>query len=439
MKKKVLFIQPTIYDDRGKLVKKRRLYFVGLAYPLLAALTPADWECEICLETIEDIPFDSNACLIACGGMGHAAKRGLEIAAEFRRRGKTVIAGGPMFSLIPEISSPFFDSVVIGDAEAVWADLIHDFENGKLQPFYKKALTRLSTPLPRYELILNKRIGNFLPVQAGRGCPHCCKFCSIYCMYRGTYLKRDIQEVIRDIRHIKSLGFKRFLLLDDNIAADPAYLQQLCEQIAGLDMKWMSQCSLEIARKPDLLDLAAKSGCTTLSFGLESVSRDNLQRIGKEWCHPAEYIELIDIIRASGIEAASEMMIGIEGDTPQTLEDTVDFIVNSGIMMPKFYIMTPIPGTDFYHEMRAAGRLIEEDVYQYSPTRSVISHPSMSAGQITGMFWEIYNQVYSLPRIFRRCLLHGRFLRQPARYLFYLMINLYYRFQIKRKIGPIIM
>ena len=439
MKKKILFIQPTIYDDAGKLIKKRRLYFVGLAYPLLAALTPPDWECEICLETIEEIPFDTDASLIGCGGMGHAANRGREIAAEFKRRGKTVIAGGPMFSLVPEISGAFFDSVVIGDAEEVWAELIHDFENGTLKKSYEKKLTHLSTPLPRYDLILNKRIGDFLPVQAGRGCPYRCKFCSIYCMYRGDYFKRDIAEVMRDIRHVKSLGFKRFLLLDDNIAADPAYLKELCDEISGLGMEWMSQCSLDIAKKPELLKRVAQSGCSTLSFGLESVSQDNLERIGKGWCRSSEYQKLLARIRESGIEIASEMMVGIDGDTPKTLGDTVAFIERSGILMPKFYIMTPIPGTDFYNEMRDAGRLTEKDVLKYTPTRAVIRHPSMTTEEITGMFWGIYDQTYSLRRIFRRCLLHRRFLRRPAKYLFYLMVNLYYRHQIKRRIGPIIM
>ncbi|MCL2457313.1 MAG: radical SAM protein [Desulfobulbus sp.] len=439
MKKKVLFIQPTIYDDRGHLIKKRKLYFVGLAYPLLAALTPQDWECEICLETIEDIPFNSDASLIACGGMGHAANRSREIAAEFKRQGKAVIAGGPMFSLAPEISGSLFDSVLIGDAEEVWAKLICDFENINLKRFYEKKLVSLSTPLPRYDLILPKRIGDFLPVQAGRGCPHRCKFCSIACMYRGAYLKRDIAEVMRDIRHVKSLGFNRFLLLDDNIAADPGYLKKLCREIAGLGMEWMSQCALDIADNQELLELMAQSGCSTLSFGLESVSQSNLEEIGKGWCHPAKYLEQLAKVRESGIEIASEMMVGLDGDTPETLADTVEFTEQSCIITPKFYIMTPIPGTDFYNEMRAAGRLTEEDVCKYTPTRAVIRHPTMTMEEITAMFWEIYNQVYSLRRIVQRCLLHRRFLRRPARYVFYLMVNLYYRYQIKRKIGPIIM
>ena len=93
---KILFIQPTIYDDNGRLVKKRKQYFVGLAHPLLAAPLPEGWEAEICLELTEEIPYDTDADVIGIGGVGHAAKRAKDIAIEFKKRGKTVFMGGPM-------------------------------------------------------------------------------------------------------------------------------------------------------------------------------------------------------------------------------------------------------------------------------------------------------------------------------------------------------
>ncbi|MDD4666174.1 MAG: B12-binding domain-containing radical SAM protein, partial [Clostridia bacterium] len=283
MNKKILFIQPTIYDDNNKLVKKKRLYFVGLAYPLLAAMLPEDWEAEIYLETIEDIPFDTDADVIGIGGMGHAANRSKDIALEFKKRGKTVIMGGPMASLAPEIAKKYFDSIVIGDAEEIWQEVINDLENNRLKPFYKKQVEKLSTPLPRYDLIVNKKIGDFLPVQAGRGCPNSCKFCSIYCLYRNRYLKRDVAEVIRDIKYVKQLGFKKFLLIDDNIVSDENYMAELCTEIKKLKMTWMSQCAIDIGKNPELLKIVADSGCYTLSFGLESITQESLDHLGKSW------------------------------------------------------------------------------------------------------------------------------------------------------------
>ena len=119
-------------------------------------MTPKDWEVEICIETIEEIPFDTDASVIGIGGMGHAAKRGCEIAQEFRKRGKIVIMGGPMVSLVPEIAKKFCDAVVVGDSEEVWNNVLKDIENNDLKPFYQKPIKKLSTPLPRFELILNK-------------------------------------------------------------------------------------------------------------------------------------------------------------------------------------------------------------------------------------------------------------------------------------------
>lgn len=439
MNKKILFIQPTIYDDNNELVKKKRLYFVGLAYPLLAAMLPEDWEAEICLETIEDVPFDTDADVIGIGGMGHAANRSKDIALEFKKRGKTVIMGGPMASLAPEIAKKYFDSIVIGDAEEIWQEVINDLENKRLKPFYKKQVDKLSTPLPRYDLIVNKKIGDFLPVQAGRGCPNSCKFCSIYCLYRNRYLKRDVAEVIRDIKYVKQLGFKKFLLIDDNIVSDENYLAELCTEIKKLKMTWMSQCAIDIGKNPELLKIVADSGCYTLSFGLESITQESLDHLGKSWCKTDEYLEIINNVINAGIEIASEMIVGVDTDTKESLNDTVNFVLNAKIIAPKFYIMTPIPGTDLYDEMLRENRIVEEDVLKFKPSRAVITHPHMTTQEITDMYWEIYNKLYTYKNIFKRTLLNKNFLKNPNRYLFFLMLNLYYRYQIKRQIAPNIM
>lgn len=436
MNKKILFIQPSIYDDKGKIVKKNKLYFVGLAYPVLASLLPKGWTCEICIETIEKIPFDTDADVIGIGGMGHAANRGKDIAIEFKKRGKIVFMGGPMVSLVPDLAKEFCDAVMIGDSELTISELCHDIENGKLQPFYEKPLQSLSFPLPRYDLVLNKKIGDFLPVQAGRGCPNSCKFCSIYCIYRTKYLKRPIDEVIRDIEYIKSLGFKKFLLIDDNIVADEEYMLELCRRIKPLKMKWMSQCAIQIAENKELLKAVADSGCYTLSFGLESICKSNLESFHKTWCNPEKYAEIIKTVTDAGIEVASEMIVGAEGDTKESLMQTVDFIKKTDIIAPKFYCLTPIPGTDLHKEMKEKGVITNYDYFAYKPSISVLNTENLKAEEITSYYWKVYEKLYTIPSILKRTIFHKRFFRHPARTLFYLMVNLVYRGQIKRRIAP---
>jgi radical SAM superfamily enzyme YgiQ (UPF0313 family) len=438
-RKKILFIQPTLYDDRGGLIKKRRLYFVGLAYPLLAAMTPPDWEVEICLETIEEIPWQTDATVIGVGGMGHAANRGKDIAQRFKAMGKVVLMGGPMVSLAPDLVSTFCDAIILGDAEEVWAEVLRDLEAGTLKPRYRSELTRLSTPLPRYELVLDKRIGDFLPVQAGRGCPKSCSFCSIYCLYRTRYYRREIAEVVRDVTRVRELGFSKFLLLDDNILSDRDYMLALCRALEPLRMQWLSQCEITVAKDPELLQALVRSGCTMLSFGLESIQPESLASINKKWCHPEEYLELIARVSDAGIDVASEMIVGIDTDTPASLRATIDWVARSQIAAPKFYIMTPIPGTDLYESMLAEGRILSQDVYSFSASKAVISHPHMSTDELDALFWEIYDRLYTLPHILRRTVLHRRFWRKPRHFLFLLGVNLYYRWQIRRRIAPIVM
>ncbi len=433
---KILFIQPSPYGTDGKPIKKKRLYFVGLALPLLAALTPTDWQVEICLETIEDIPFDTDADIIALSSMGHGVVRSIDLAKEFKVRDKTVIMGGYMVSLMPEEAGKYCDSIVIGDAELVWAKLLDDYRRGQLQPRYEQQLEVLDPPLPRYDLLLDKNIGNFLPVQAGRGCPKSCSFCSVHCLYRNRYYQRPVEAVMRDIRHVRDLGFRKFLLLDDNILASPAYLLRLCEEIKKLDMTWYSQCSIDIARRPDLLRAAAESGCRVLSFGLESISKESLAAMDKGWVDPAEYPAMIKAIQEAGIDVSTEMVVGADGDTLESIARTANFIRDNKIIVPRFYILTPIPGTDFYVQMLREDRICNHDLYSYNGTEAVHTPRNMTPEELTRSYWRLYDSVFSLDSILQRTVLRKEFLRRPLDFFLYLLVNLYYRRHIKKRITP---
>lgn len=436
MNKKILFIQPTIYDDKNKLVKKRKQYFVGLAHPLLAALLPEGWTAELCMEITEKIPYDTDADVIGIGGVGHAARRAKDIAIEFKKRGKIVFMGGPMVSLVPELAKEYCDAVMIGDSEETIKDLCHDIERGQLKPFYENPLTRLSTPLPRYDLVRHKRIGDFLPVQAGRGCPNTCSFCTISCLFKGRYIRRDIDEVIRDIKYVKSLGFKKFLLVDDNIIADPDYMFELCRRIKPLKMKWMSQCAIQIADNSKLLKAVAESGCYVLSFGLESINPEALKSVNKTWCNPDDYPRILKTMNDAGIEIASEMIVGLDTDTPESLAATAEFVEKSSIIAPKFYCLTPIPGTPLNKQMHEAGRITHDNVLEYKPSESVLNTPNMTAEQVTEEYWKLYERLYSMRNILKRTLFNKRMLKRPGQTLFFFGVNMIYRAHIKRRVAP---
>lgn len=436
--KKILLIQPSPYDQQRRPIKKKKLYFVGLAMPLLAAMMPDDWESEIILEILEDIPWNTDADLIGISSMGHGVIRSLDIAMEFKKMGKTVILGGYMVSIMKEEAAKYCDAVVVGDAELVWHELLRDFENGTLKKIYEKNLEKgaLSTPLPRFDLIVHKNIGDFLPVQAGRGCPNTCSFCSVACLYQGHYIKKPLEEVVRDIKQVKELGFKKFLLLDDNIFSDRDYLHQLLKEIKKLNMQWMSQCDIRIGKENDLLQELAKSGCTTLSFGLESISRESLIGMNKSWANPARYPELIKNIQNHGIDVSTEMVVGGDGDTLESIKLTKNFIEENKISVPRFYILTPIPGTKFFKDMVETSRLVNDNIYSFDGTEAVHVPKNMTPQELTKAYWDLYQSLFTYRSIIKRNILRKEFLKTPGKYLFYCVVNLFYRYQIKQKITP---
>jgi radical SAM superfamily enzyme YgiQ (UPF0313 family) len=438
-KYKVLLIQPTQYSTgKGDLCKQNRIYLPGLALPLLAAYTPASWDVEIVLEVIEEVDFEKHYDLVGIGAMGHAVFRAIDIADKFRKKGTPVFFGGYMASIVPQLVRDHCDSIIIGDGEVSYPQLLLDFEReGTIKREYDNQLKTLEgLPLPRYELLTSKPIGYMLPVQAGRGCPYNCSFCSIACIYRGKYMFRPIDDVIRDIQKIKDLGYKRFLLIDDNIASDPKYLKELAARIKPMGMTWASQCTLQIAKNDELLDAVYDSGCRILSFGIESLSQEGLNKLNKAWVQTERTVELLQKVHKKGILSATEMIIGTDGDTKQSLEETARFVIASKIPLPKFYVLTPLPGTDFYNEMKDQKRIVHEDLRMYTATKCVFKPKNFTEQELDEAYWRLYNNVYTLPNILKRTILSPHFFKSPLEYLFSFFANLVYRHSLKNGNAP---
>jgi len=435
---KILFIQPTQYGADKKLCKQKRIYLPGLVFPLLAAMTPENWEVELKLEVVDDIDFDSDADIVGIGTMGYAIYRGIEIATEFRKRGKTVVMGGYMASMVVERMSEFVDSVVVGDAEESYLQMLKDFENtGKVKPVYDNPITRLENlPIPRYELLTEKPLGNMLPVQAGRGCPLTCSFCSIACLYKGKYIFRPVDEVIRDIKEVKRLGYKRFYLLDDNLVSNPKYLLALCKEIEPLKMTWASQCSLHLAKNSNLMIAVRNAGGNLLSFGVESITQEGLNKLGKSWLKVEEHTKLISKLTKAGIMVSSEMILGTDSDTEESIMATYDFIQNTKIPIPRFYILTPVPGTELYDQYKTESRLITENLEKFDGSQCVHIPDNISPEKLTELFWWLYKKVFSWKSIFHRTIFNPAFIKSPGLYFFALVINLHYRKYVSKKVPP---
>src|SRR4026207_2315137 len=197
---KVLLIGPTALDYNGCPIKQRKLHLPGLTLPMLAAVTPRDVELRLLSETVEDIPFNEHWDLVGITGLGSGIVRAWQIADEFRKRKVRVVIGGIAASLTkPEWTLEHADTLVTGEAEETWPLVLNDFKNGKMKSLYtmEKRPDINTLPLPRYDLMNRSKLGFWRPVQATRGCPFPCSFCSIQSFFERSYRKRPVDQVLR--------------------------------------------------------------------------------------------------------------------------------------------------------------------------------------------------------------------------------------------------
>ena len=245
----------------------------------LAAITPPGYQVRVIHQRVEPVDFDTPADLIALSFFTGFAQEAYRLAREFKRRGKRVVAGGPHATFAPDEVLEYFDSVVIGEAESVWADLLADAANGRLQErYFGKALPLGGIPAPRYDLLPR---GFFIRrvVQATRGCRFTCSFCTVPTLNPG-FRTRPVTDVIEDIKYDRFPHWwqrKVVWFWDDNLTIDKPYIRNLLTAMAPLRKWWLTQASMDIAEYPSLLDLMKRSGCIGVFFGIESFGIESLK------------------------------------------------------------------------------------------------------------------------------------------------------------------
>jgi radical SAM superfamily enzyme YgiQ (UPF0313 family) len=280
------------------------------------------------------------------------------------------------------------------------------------------------------------KLGAWRPVQATRGCPFTCNFCSITAFFQQSYRKRPIDQVIRDVRAAKGDSGSPFIaFIDDNIGVDFDYSARLWEALIPEKIIWLSQCSLHIADRPDMLALAYRSGCRLLSFGIESTTAAGLKFVDKEWNRPERYRRAIQAIRQHGIDISTEMIIGLDGDDESVFQRTYDFIMDNRIAVPRVHILTPIPGTPLYGELEADGRIVSTDFGRFSGGQVVYRPRDISPEDLQRGYWRLYEKLFTWPAIALRAGWNraglGPYLRA-----FIFGVNVHYRNHIQQRICP---
>jgi radical SAM superfamily enzyme YgiQ (UPF0313 family) len=377
----------------------RPFRFSMLTSLYVAAAMPAGVRTRIVDEDVEPLDLDAEADLVGISCMTYNALRAYEIADELRRRGRAVVLGGYHPTFLPDEAAAHADAVCVGEAEGTVPRLMADFLAGRLQRRYVSEPVDLrGLAVPDRRLIRSSAYVTPDAVQATRGCPHACSFCSVSAFARRRFRKRPVDEVVDELR---PLG-RWLIFMDDNIALDRDYARELFARMAPLGKRWCSQCGVGIADDPELVSLAARSGCMGLFVGLESLSDENLAAWRKTPNRHRDYARAVARLHAAGIGVYAGFVFGMDGDRPDVFARTLDFLEDARVDALQATILTPFPGTPLFAEMEREGRITTRDWSLYDFGHVVFEPRGLSPEALrAGHAW-IQGRFYSRASTWRR-------------------------------------
>jgi radical SAM superfamily enzyme YgiQ (UPF0313 family) len=383
---------------------------------LLAGMTPPLVEVEVLHEMVQPIDYATNADFVALSFMDYLAPHAFEVAARFRRLGKVVVGGGKYVSTFPDEAQPHFDSILVGEAQGVWPQMVSDMVAGRLKPRYvaPEGASLAGIPAPRYDLA-ESAFSVPIVTETSRGCPHGCTYCQLN-IRREPYRVRPVADVIRDLTSHSGLPLHRrklAMILDNNLGGDLAHAKALLREIAKLDFWGIGvQLSIDCLEDEELVDLLARARCCMAFVGLESLSEASLRAVGKRHNRVEEYERLFVRLHRRGIVTFAGLMFALDEDTAEDYAALAEKLERTGVCVVLPSIAVPIRGTPLHRKLSADGRIVDADLSHYEGDHLVFRHPSLSAEEILEAYTRFNRTFYAWPAIARRLL---RFLRVQSR------------------------
>ena len=370
-------------------------------------------------ENVDDhIDFDVPADIVGITVTVDTLPRAAEIAAEYRRRGIPVVAGGIQITCCPESARGLFDVLCIGFAEGTWPYIMEDLKCGCLKQEYSCIrLTPEQSLSPAYDLIDSSKYLFVNVVSTGRGCPFKCDFCyNSSANIRHSFFNRPIEDVLADIR---ILGRKHIMFIDDNFIGNPGWTREFLKRLKPLGIKWNAAVSANVVEIPGMLDLMKESGCQGLFIGFESINPKSIADTNKGQNVIWRYEYLISEIHRRGIMINASFVFGLDDDDPTTFMRTAEWIMNQKIETITSHILTPYPGTAQYRRMDEKGLITNYDQRLYTTSNVVFTPARMTAEELLQGYLWIYEELYSWKGILQRMPKHQK--------MGYLLFNILYR------------
>jgi radical SAM superfamily enzyme YgiQ (UPF0313 family) len=334
-----------------------------LTIATLAAFVPEGWAIRLAEEAVHPVDLEAEVDFVAITGKVTQRGRMIALAEAFRRRGRTVLIGGPFATLSPDDMRPHADILVTGEMEELAPRLFADLAAGSWRDSYDggRADVRLA-PLPRWDLYPVDR-AQLGALQTTRGCPFSCEFCDVI-QYQGRKQRhKDLGQVLRELDGLYAAGFRNVFLVDDNFTVHRSRAREVLDAIAAWNaerddpVSFLTQASLDIARDDDMLERCRAAGLTTLFMGVETINEDSLRETGKKQNLLMPMLEAVDRIVGHGIGVHAGIIVGFDHDGPGTFAALRDFFAASPLPELGIGVLTAPQATDLYRRLDREGRL----------------------------------------------------------------------------------
>ncbi len=411
---------------------------------VLAAATPKSYgDPHICDETLEQIdpatiePGDVVGIGIHTGN----ALRGYEIGRMARERGAWVIFGGIHATLYPDeaVELGGAHSVVKGDGDVVWAEVVKNCLNNTPLPLYDAGRIEPDQFLSaRWDLIPKGKY-MWASVQTIRGCAKHCSFCSVWRTDGQRPRQRASDGVIEEVVQLRRQGFRFIALADDNfypvtltdlklaesqnnfarlevLKATRAERFLLMARLAELpeDLVLYTQITMEAAEDTEFLDAMKKARIRGALVGVEAVTPEGLKAVYKDFNLSGDNLkQRLQTFRDHGVHVLGSFIFGLPTDKPDTFDATAALAQTSGITFAQFVMMTPFPGTvDFErwekeqqrNPTMIAGVPITRYwlIPHYMRPKMFTPHPTMSSDEIRERTQGVWDRFYDWPSVWKR-------------------------------------
>jgi radical SAM superfamily enzyme YgiQ (UPF0313 family) len=390
--------------------------------------------------------------------------RGRDLALQFRRAGFPVLFGGFHVSGYPD-SRVFLEgcgiSTVVGEAETIWGDILDDYLRGALQPSYSVSegiraktgsgeitvplITEAQLPAINDPYLRRFASPNMTTVDTSRGCPFTCSYCSVKNVMGRTMRARDPQAVVRWIRDAaEHHGIDSLFIVDDDFFRSPSW-EPILEGMAeyrrqGGKLTFMMQVDAEAAAFDELkpgekpssqrqkcerfLRLSAEAGCYSAFVGFETFNPQNLLAVTKVQNLEKEHRQRKDGAAADvalqavkekyrrvcrnwhrhGVAVHCGYMIGFPFDGPESGRQSAEWLLDVGVDLASFFIVTPLPGTEDHDKAVREGAIADWDFNQYDSQHMVSFHPRMTPAEVETAYREAYLTFYSTSNTLRSIL-----------------------------------